>query len=121
MTDKQNNTVIFSSEDLVEKSAGLRFDIPQLGELVTGFVVRFNGQAYAYVNQCAHVPVELDWQEGQFFTATQDYLICSTHGAQYEPDSGHCVQGPCAGKRLQTLPVTEVDGKVSIDLAAVTP
>jgi len=113
MTDQ---IVTFHSADLTEKGDGLRFDIPQLGEQATGFVVRFNGKPYAYINQCAHVPVELDWQEGKFFTVTQDYLICSTHGAQYEPDSGHCVQGPCAGKRLQPLPVEENDGMITVDL-----
>lgn len=118
MTKTANEVVTFNSTDLNEKSSGLRFDVPQLGDLVTGFVVRFGGKPYAYINQCAHVPVELDWQEGQFFTVTQDYLICSTHGAQYEPDSGHCVQGPCVGKQLQALPVSEENGLITIDLAS---
>ncbi len=102
-----NNKIILNSHDLVEKSAGLRFELPQLGQFATGFVVRFHGKAHAYVNQCAHVPVELDWTQGEFFTVAKDYLICATHGAHYAPDTGFCVMGPCKGKSLQVLPVTE--------------
>ena len=68
--------IILNSNELHEKSLGLRFALPQLGEFATGFVVRFHGKAHAYVNQCAHVPVELDWEQGHFFTMNKDYLIC---------------------------------------------
>jgi nitrite reductase/ring-hydroxylating ferredoxin subunit len=108
--------VIFDSEALAEKSVGLRFSLPMLGEHVTGFVVRFEGKAYAYVNQCAHVSVELDWNEGEFFTTSKDYLICSTHGAHYAPNNGYCVYGPCKGKRLRTIPVTEAEQKIMIHI-----
>jgi nitrite reductase/ring-hydroxylating ferredoxin subunit len=110
------NTIIFDSHDLVEKSLGLRFELPQLGEFATGFVVRYHGKAYAYVNQCAHVAVELDWNQGEFFTVNKDYLICATHGAHYRPDNGFCVMGPCKGKSLQALPVTEQNQLITIHL-----
>ena len=109
-------TVTFDSAELVEKSLGLRFALPQLGEFATGFVVRFQGRAHAYVNQCAHVPVELDWNQGEFFTSGKDYLICATHGAHYVPDTGHCVMGPCKGKSLHALPVTEQNHQITIHL-----
>ena len=110
------NKIVLDSHDLVEKSRGLRFALPQLGQFATGFVVRFHGKAHAYVNQCAHVPVELDWEQGQFFTVAKDYLICATHGAHYQPDTGHCVMGPCKGKSLQALPVTEQNQQITIYL-----
>ncbi|MFM9834868.1 MAG: Rieske (2Fe-2S) protein [Methylophilaceae bacterium] len=109
-------TIKFNSHDLHEKSTGLRFPLPALGEFACGFVIRFEGKAYAYINQCAHVPVELDWNEGQFFTVSKDYLICATHGAHYAPDSGHCVYGPCKGKSLQSLPVTEMNQEITIHI-----
>jgi len=86
--------------------------MPELGERAVGFAVRYNGGVYGYLNQCAHVPVELDWQEGLFFDLSRHYLICSTHGAHYEPDSGYCVMGPCKGKSLHRLNVYEHDGNV---------
>lgn len=111
-----NDSIVFNSADLQEKSLGLRFSLPQLGEHATGFVIRFDNKPHAYINQCAHLPVELDWSEGEFFTRDKDFLICATHGAQYEADTGYCVYGPCKGKRLQSLPVTEKDDQVIIHL-----
>jgi nitrite reductase/ring-hydroxylating ferredoxin subunit len=110
----------FDSADLIEKSLGLRFNVPQLGEHVTGFVIRYDGKPYAYVNQCAHVSVELDWEHGQFFNLTKDLLICATHGAQYVPSNGVCVLGPCKGKRLQSIAVTEENGEIIIHLESIT-
>jgi nitrite reductase/ring-hydroxylating ferredoxin subunit len=111
-----NDSIVFNSADLQEKSLGLRFSLPQIGEHATGFVIRFDNKPHAYINQCAHLPVELDWNEGEFYTRDKDFLICATHGAQYEPDTGYCVYGPCKGKRLQSLPVTEKDDQVIIHL-----
>lgn len=111
-----NDSIVFNSADLQEKSLGLRFSLPQIGEHATGFVIRFDNKPHAYINQCAHLPVELDWSEGEFYTRDKDFLICATHGAQYEPDTGYCVYGPCKGKRLQSLPVTEKDDQVIIHL-----
>lgn len=105
-----NERLICAASELKERARGIRFSLPESGEQVSGFVVRFEGVPYAYVNRCAHVPVELDWQEGEFFDAEGHYLICATHGALYEPHSGRCVMGPCAGAALQPLPVVEHDG-----------
>ncbi len=99
--------IVLSNATVEEKSKGLRFDLPELGQFATGFVVRFNGKLYAYVNKCAHVSVELDWNQGEFFDTSQQYLICATHGAHYQPITGYCVMGPCKGRRLQPLLVTE--------------
>ena len=111
-----NNTIILDSHELHEKSLGLRFALPQLGEFASGFVVRYHGKAHAYVNQCAHVPVELDWNQGEFFTVSKDYLICATHGAHYAPDTGYCVMGPCKGKSLRALHVIEQNQQITIHL-----
>ncbi len=109
------NIITFKSEDLINEGAGLRFDLPALGEFVTGFVVRYRGKPYAYVNQCAHVPVELDWYQGGFFTTQKDYIICATHGAHYQPDTGYCVMGPCKGRSLKPIVVTEENQTIIIN------
>lgn len=109
-------TITFDSAELKEADLGLRFSMPMYGDHATGFVVRFQGQVYAYVNQCAHVPIELDWQQGEFFTATKDYLTCSTHGAHYVPNTGECVMGPCKGKQLKPMQVVEEGHKITVDL-----
>lgn len=111
-----NERLICNSDALVERMPGVRFDLPELGRYVTGFVVRFDGKPYAYVNQCAHMPVELDWNEGDFFDLSQNYLLCATHGAHYLPDTGYCVMGPCKGQRLKSIEVHERDNKIFINL-----
>jgi len=80
------------------------------------FVVRYAGVVYGYLNVCAHRWVELDWERGKFFDMTNRWLICSSHGALYDPESGLCVSGPSRGERLTTLPVCERDGEVSLIL-----
>jgi nitrite reductase/ring-hydroxylating ferredoxin subunit len=104
--------VICASAVLVERGRGVRFTIEYQGESRAAFAIRYNGRAYAYLNRCAHVQVELDWLEGEFFDHSKLYLICATHGATYEPESGHCVLGPCRGQSLVALPVMEQGGEV---------
>ncbi|MBL8445970.1 MAG: Rieske 2Fe-2S domain-containing protein [Zoogloeaceae bacterium] len=106
--------LICASADLEDGGTGVRFDIDWFGEPATAFVIRFRGQVRAFLNRCAHVPVELDWQEGAFFDADQRFLICATHGAMYEPLTGACVLGPCKGRRLVPVPVEEVAGLVYV-------
>jgi nitrite reductase/ring-hydroxylating ferredoxin subunit len=48
-------------------------------------VVRYGGVVYGYLNRCAHVPIELDWAEGEFFESSGLYLMCATHGAVMRP------------------------------------
>lgn len=107
---------ICASTDLVDGGLGVRFDVGiDLGERVepaTGFVIRHRGVARAWLNQCRHVPMELDWIEGRFFDPLGQVLLCSTHGAQYEPDTGLCIAGPCVGQRLRALDVVEIDATV---------
>ncbi len=104
--------VICVSSALIEGGKGVRFSVLRGGKPVPAFVVRYNGSAYGYLNQCAHIPVELDWVEGEFFESSGLYLMCTTHGATYEPDTGYCVMGPCKRQRLTALSVAEEDGKV---------
>jgi len=65
-----------------------------------------------YVNICPHRGTSLDWQPGEVFDETGLYLICATHGALFEPDSGLCVAGPCQGAHLQKIPVKIEGGQV---------
>jgi len=104
--------VICDADALVEGGGGVRFTVWRKGEEVPAFVVRFDGVVRGFENRCAHIPVEMDWLEGQFFDSNGLYLICSTHGATYHPESGLCVRGPCKGRGLARVEVEESQGKV---------
>lgn len=104
---------ICASEALGDGATGVRFSACIGGQPVTCFAVRFKGQVRAYLNRCSHVAMELDWQPGRFFDDDAQWLVCATHGAHFEPDSGRCAGGPCTGRGgLRTLQVTERDGTV---------
>lgn len=104
--------VICAGDALAERGKGVRFTVEYQGERRGAFAIRYDGKVYAFLNRCAHAGVELDWIEGEFFDLSKLYLICSTHGATYEPDSGKCVLGPCRGKKLIALPVGERGGEI---------
>jgi nitrite reductase/ring-hydroxylating ferredoxin subunit len=106
------DVLICESGQVLEGGKGVRFPVTAFGDAATGFVVRYDGKAYAYLNRCAHVPIELDWFEGDFFESSGLYLMCSTHGAIYVPESGLCAGGPCKGGKLRPIAVHEVDGKI---------
>jgi nitrite reductase/ring-hydroxylating ferredoxin subunit len=97
---------------LEEGGKGVRFPLTAGGEDATGFVVRYKGIAHGYLNRCAHVPIELDWNEGEFFESSGLYLICSTHGAMYAPETGRCEGGPCRGRSLRPIQIVEQDNQV---------
>jgi nitrite reductase/ring-hydroxylating ferredoxin subunit len=97
---------------LTDGGKGIRFPVTVSGEDASGFVVRYKGKVHAYLNRCAHVSIELDWNEGDFFESSGSYLMCSTHGAMYVPDTGRCAGGPCRGGRLRPIIVTEHDNQV---------
>ena len=103
---------ICASDALLDGGKGVRFPVAAFGSDATGFAVRHGGKVYAYLNRCAHVPVELDWFKGEFFESSKLYLMCSTHGAIYAPDTGACAGGPCRGGKLRPIAVSEIDDKV---------
>ena len=102
---------VCDADQLVDGGRGVRFPVLVYGQPATGFVVRFGGKPYAYLNRCAHVPIELDWKEGDFFESSGLYLMCATHGAVYEPESGRCAGGPCRGP-LVRIELSEEEGVV---------
>jgi nitrite reductase/ring-hydroxylating ferredoxin subunit len=79
------------------------------------FAVRKNGRYYAYRNNCPHAGAPLNWNTNRFLTYDNQFLLCSLHGALFEIESGHCVDGPCKGERLTKVPFEVVDGRIVID------
>lgn len=106
--------MICRSAELPEGGRGVRFALAGEGGEEKGFAVRHRGTVRAFVNRCPHMGTELDWQPGEFFEETGLYLVCSTHGALFEPHNGFCVAGPCRGASLQPLEIRESDGEVHL-------
>jgi nitrite reductase/ring-hydroxylating ferredoxin subunit len=100
-----------NSADLVDGGRAVSFDVVHAGLTSRAFAIRYEGQAYAYLNRCSHVAMEMDWQPDRFFDETGRWLVCATHGATYAPDTGACRGGPCRGG-LVRVEVVEQGGVV---------
>jgi len=100
------------SDELVERGRAVVFDVLHYREPLRAFALRFDGRVVAYLNRCAHVPTEMDWQPGEFLDGEREFIICSIHGAAYEPQTGRCAGGPCGRGRLTTIATEERDGQV---------
>jgi nitrite reductase/ring-hydroxylating ferredoxin subunit len=76
------------------------------------FVINYEDQFHAYVNRCRHVPMPMDWVDNEFFAEHGRYLMCQTHNAYYQPDTGECIAGPpgTCGKLLYRVPLEVVEG-----------
>ncbi|MFN7140010.1 MAG: Rieske (2Fe-2S) protein [Limisphaerales bacterium] len=77
-----------------------------------GFLARFAGQLVAYENVCRHIAISLDYGDDRFFSRDGKHFICQSHGALYEPLTGLCVAGPCAGESLKPLKIAVKEGSV---------
>ncbi len=98
--------------DLRERGLAFVWDVSLWGAPARAFAMRFDGQVVAYMNRCAHVPTEMDWQAGQFLDLDKRWILCSIHGAAYEPADGRCVGGPCGQGRLMAIRTEERGGEV---------
>lgn len=86
-----------NSRELLDGGLAVPFDINFAGQTCRAFAIRFNGLPHAYLNRCTHVAMELDWQPNRIFDDSGQWLLCASHGAAYQPDTGLCVGGPCHG------------------------
>ncbi|HKX95600.1 MAG TPA: Rieske 2Fe-2S domain-containing protein [Methylibium sp.] len=100
------------SEALAERGRAHVWDVLLHGQPARAFALRIDGRPVAYLNRCAHVSAEMDWNPGDFLDGERRYIVCALHGAHYEPSTGRCAGGPCGRGRLAALMVTERDGEV---------
>jgi nitrite reductase/ring-hydroxylating ferredoxin subunit len=99
------DTPICARNVLIDGGKAVRFMVPYPGRAVPCFVIAFDGEVHAYVNSCPHRGTELDWQPGEVFDESGIYLVCATHAAMFEADSGRCVGGPCQGAHLTRVAI----------------
>ena len=77
-------------------------------------LVRVGDGVAGYVNRCPHMGTPLNFLEHRFLSADKTRLQCATHGAQFRPEDGLCIAGPCLGARLKPVPVEIVGDTVRI-------
>ncbi len=75
-----------------------------------GFVVRRGDAAFGYVDRCPHMGLPLAQKLDDY--VADDRIVCSWHGALFDPESGACLGGPCPGTRLTPWPVRVEAGTI---------
>lgn len=99
------------SHDLKDGGEACPFDVVYGGQTCRAFAIRYRGVAHAYLNRCTHVAMEMDWKPNHFFDLTGQHLVCASHGALFQPDTGLCVGGPGRGG-LVRIELQENDGVI---------
>ncbi|MBI3326033.1 MAG: Rieske 2Fe-2S domain-containing protein [Nitrospinae bacterium] len=112
--DSQHKGLAVAWADEISHGNSRKFILRCGSKSIDGFVVNFKGHFYAYVNRCCHIPMALDWYENEFFTKDKRFILCPTHGAAYEPNTGLCIDGPCPGEYLETIPVAVKHGQIVV-------
>jgi nitrite reductase/ring-hydroxylating ferredoxin subunit len=77
-------------------------------------VIRLADGCQGYLNRCRHLPIPLDWGDGEVLDESGDYFLCRTHGALFSVIDGMCVQGPCRGRSLVSVPLIIEDGWIKV-------
>lgn len=109
---RQDGPVIVARVGEIEPGQTKTFILLVEGREIECFLVNYSGQLFAYINRCRHVPMTMDWIENQFLTEDGRYILCATHGAAYEPETGECIFGPPCGKMLIRVPLTTEGGQI---------
>ncbi|MGB5258759.1 MAG: Rieske 2Fe-2S domain-containing protein [Woeseiaceae bacterium] len=79
-----------------------------------GFVVRKGDKVFAYQNYCVHVGHPLNWSPDKFLTKDKSAIICASHGATYDIESGQCFAGPGSGRALRRVDVVIREGTIYV-------
>jgi len=80
--------------------------------LFSGFLVRRGNDILGYIDRCPHAGTPLAMAPDRFLTREADLILCATHGALFRIGDGHCIAGPCAGRRLSPWRIQVKDGAV---------
>jgi nitrite reductase/ring-hydroxylating ferredoxin subunit len=116
----EKHVMVCASEQLGEKQY-IIVDLLYKDSPHSGIVFRFNGEAFAYLNQCVHMPRALNCERDTIFDEQRELLRCSMHGIVYDPVTGASLSTMCNGERLNALRLREIDGAIYIRDKRVRP
>jgi len=94
--------------ELAELRPGQSVRFP-LGAIEGFAVLDAAGGVHAYVNVCPHRAQPVDVGDGRLWLSSGE-IECQAHGARFDPATGDCRGGPCAGRGLTPLPIEQREG-----------
>lgn len=78
-------------------------------------LLRRGEQVWGYHNSCPHFSLPLNFEPQHFITQDGELIMCAHHTAFFKFDDGMCVDGPCAGSALLSIPIYIANGSVFVD------
>jgi nitrite reductase/ring-hydroxylating ferredoxin subunit len=120
MSSEQNDVFIICDAKSIGRGTAKPLSLSRTNEMGESrpfpiVVVRTPADAYfGYVNVCPHEGLWLNIGDGEFLTKDRAFLRCGRHGARFEIETGLCVEGACAGKSLERVPIEVLDGDVCV-------
>lgn len=85
------------------------------GRTLDIFVVRRGDALRAYVNDCPHQHLPLNWHTDRFLTAEKDRILCVMHAATFDIPTGAVLSGPMpASCALTPVPIRIEDGLIRL-------
>lgn len=106
---------LMKSSDLADGMSKL-FHYSRNGELVEGFIIRYQGKIYAYINLCPHAYEPIVFGHQSAFNSDKRYIVCREHFAMFNPETGVCVSGPCPIADLVKIEVVEKEDMIYVVL-----
>ncbi len=86
------------------------FEFGEEAQRFAMFVIRKDGQIFAYRDLCPHAGHPIDFPPDRFWSLNGKSVKCASHGALFDPQSGLCINGPCEGRSLLPVPIHQKDG-----------
>lgn len=83
------------------------------------FLVHTNGQVRAFLDTCPHVGVPLEMEQDRFLDLTGSEIVCSVHGARFDPQTGACLWGPCRGRSLTRVEIRRIGDQVAVTIPLI--
>lgn len=100
------------------QARGIEITVPNNGH-INLIVLKQQNKVYAYLNQCPHRDLKLEWNKDDFFDESGAFLHCSEHGALFLPTTGECIVGPCQYQSLEKVSVFVENDTIFCDLEAL--
>ncbi|MFC3052182.1 Rieske (2Fe-2S) protein [Kordiimonas pumila] len=98
-----NSLPAHGGKDIVFTEGRLRVNI---------FAQRYQNTIYVYENRCPHAGTPLNMFGDRFMNIEKNHLLCRTHGALFDPETGKCTGGPCKGHYLRQVAVEIRNGAI---------
>ncbi|MBL4772652.1 MAG: Rieske (2Fe-2S) protein [Alcanivoracaceae bacterium] len=87
----------------VEENKWYEFSLQTSDGLTSVMILKKPGKYYGFKNSCPHQGRRMDYAAGKFLLSETGNIICPAHGAEFDCDSGLCINGPCLGQSLVSV------------------